>query len=175
MLQKEYRTDDKSKWPRGEWDDEPDKMQWLDEETGLPCLLHRNRCGALCGYVGVNPGHPYYGVEYGVPNEVVDVHGELTYAAFCDKDAKCEETGICHVVEEGEEACVWWLGFDCNHCWDYAPGMPISPHPPGERETYKNVAFVQAECRALARKLREVEVLGHDAACETGDAAAGDG
>lgn len=173
MKTKEYRTDDKTSWPRGEWDEEPDKMQWQDEETGYPCLIHRNRCGALCGYVGVNPGHPYYEKGYDVPNEVVDVHGSLTYAAFC-QNVTCEETGICHVVEEGEEERVWWLGFDCNHCWDFAPGMPLPSHIPRTDETYKNVAFVQAECRALAKKLREVEVLGHDAASQTGDAASGE-
>ena len=28
----EYRTIDKSAWPRGEWDAEPDKMQWRAAE-----------------------------------------------------------------------------------------------------------------------------------------------
>jgi len=147
----EYRTIDKSGWPRGEWDDEPDKIQWQDEETGLPCLIHRNTMGALCGYVGVSPGHPCYEKEY--DHGEVDVHGCLTYAAFCD-NVKCEERGICHVVEEGEEEKVWWLGFDCNHAWDYAPGMPsVVRRPPMSDETYKNVHFVKAECASLAKQL----------------------
>jgi hypothetical protein len=25
-------------WPAGEWDHEPDRIQWMDEATGLPCL-----------------------------------------------------------------------------------------------------------------------------------------
>lgn len=27
---KYYNVIDKSKWPRGEWDNEPDKIQWVD-------------------------------------------------------------------------------------------------------------------------------------------------
>lgn len=50
--------------PAGPWDAEPDKVQWIDEETGLDCLIVRNRLGALCGYVGVGPDHPYHGIEY---------------------------------------------------------------------------------------------------------------
>jgi hypothetical protein len=60
---KEYRTIDKTLWPRGEWDDEPDKMQWQDEATGLPCLIVRGPVGALCGYVGVPEGHPCFGLQ----------------------------------------------------------------------------------------------------------------
>lgn len=60
----EYRTIDKSPWGAGPWDIEPDKMQWRDEATGLPCLIVRNHGGAWCGYVGVADGHPLYRVGY---------------------------------------------------------------------------------------------------------------
>jgi hypothetical protein len=60
-----YRTIDKSSWPRGAWDDEPDKKQWQDTATGLPCLIVRNGVGALCGYVGVPRWHPWHGRQYG--------------------------------------------------------------------------------------------------------------
>ena len=38
-----YDTQDKRTWPRGVWDDEPDKKQWRDEATGYPCLIVRNQ------------------------------------------------------------------------------------------------------------------------------------
>lgn len=157
MKTQEYRTDDKSEWPRGEWDDEPDKIQWPDAETGLPCLIHRNRCGALCGYVGVAPGHPMYAVKYNDGAEdLLDVHGSLSYSAFC-QDTNCEETGVCHVVEEGEEKKIWWFGFDCHHAWDIAPGMPFGVGMETcEHTTYKNVAFVKGEVTALAKQLEEM-------------------
>lgn len=55
---------DKAAWPRGEWDDEPDRLEWRDAATGLPCLVVRNHSGALCGYVGVGPTHPWSGIQY---------------------------------------------------------------------------------------------------------------
>lgn len=82
----EYRTIDKSSWPRGEWDNEPDKVQWQDAETGLPCLVVRGPHGAWCGYVGVAKGHPYYEQDYDKVHDVnhdLSVHGGLTFASKC--------------------------------------------------------------------------------------------
>jgi hypothetical protein len=60
----EYRTTDKTEWGAGPWQDEPDKRQWTDAVTGLPCLIVRGPIGALCGYVGVSSDHPLHGREY---------------------------------------------------------------------------------------------------------------
>src|SRR4051812_13771303 len=60
----EYRTIDKTGWGDGPWQSEPDKRQWHDEATGLACLIVRGPMGALCGYVGLPPGHPWHGKEY---------------------------------------------------------------------------------------------------------------
>lgn len=64
MKTEEYTFVDKSKWERGEWDKEPDKIQFEDPETKLPCLIVRGPSGALCGYVGVSEGHPFFGLDY---------------------------------------------------------------------------------------------------------------
>jgi len=61
----EYRTIDKSEWGEGPWQDEPDKVQWTDAATGLPCLMVRNHhAGHWCGYAGVALSHPAYGLSY---------------------------------------------------------------------------------------------------------------
>ncbi len=67
MQEKEWAFVDKSKWGEGPWLNEPDKMQWVDEDTGLPCLIVRNHgvTGSLCGYVGIDSSHPWFGVNYG--------------------------------------------------------------------------------------------------------------
>lgn len=78
----EYRdVIDKTGWTRGAWDNEPDKIQWQDEATGLPCLIVRGPTGSLCGYVGVAPGHPLHGTDYDATD--FDVHGGLSFAHGC--------------------------------------------------------------------------------------------
>jgi hypothetical protein len=64
----EYGTIDKSTWAEGPWIEEPDKVQWIDQPTGLDCLIVRSlTTGGLCGYVGVPEGHPLYETPYNKP------------------------------------------------------------------------------------------------------------
>ena len=114
----------------GPWTGEPDKIQFQDEATGMACLVKRAGLH-LCGYVGVPPGHPFFGLGPGdciAPgcgmadcyegdhsvDSAVRVHGGLTYAAPCQEE---HERGICHVADPGEPN-LWWLGFDCAHGGD---------------------------------------------------------
>lgn len=169
VAEREYTTIDKAGWGDGPWHDEPDKVQWVDEATGLDCLIVRNRLGALCGYVGVPSGHPAHGQDYDKVrvnqrdpddewSDWPDVHGGLTYAASCDEGAP-EDRGICHVPLEGRPVDVWWLGFDCAHSGDIVPGMDATSralgHPPlrcGD-ERYCTVEYVRRECESLAHQL----------------------
>lgn len=144
----------------GPWADEPDKVQWIDPETGLDCLIVRNPMGALCGYVGVPPGHPWHGADY--DDVDVDVHGGLTFASSCHEDAP-KDMGVCHVPAPGRPADVWWLGFDCCHSDDVAPmyvdtyiDMLTTPGWPAP--TYKDVSYVSAQCELLAEQVAAVGV-----------------
>ena len=38
---------------------------WVDEETGLLCLIRKTELGSLCGYTGIDRTHPWAGKEYG--------------------------------------------------------------------------------------------------------------
>lgn len=151
-----YRTIDKSSWEvRGEWDNEPDKVQWQDEATGLPCLIVRGGGGALCGYVGVAEGHPAYGKEY--DDVDVAVHGGLTFADKC-QPSNDESRFVCHVPEAGEPDHVWWLGFDCAHSGDVCPAR-LKLHgvfAPSPWEQYREIGYVRSEVRKLARQLHEI-------------------
>lgn len=147
----EYRTVDKSTWGPGSWQDEPDKVQFPDPATGLPCLILRNRSGALCGYVGLPPEHPLHGVQY--EDLDVSVHGDLTFAGACSP-GEDESHGICHIPASGEPDHVWWLGFDCNHGCDYAPAY--ATRVPGylrDGGTYRDIAYVKKEIASLAQQL----------------------
>lgn len=156
----EYRgVVDKSDWGDGPWQSEPDKKQWRDAATGLPCLIVRNAhaTGALCGYVGVSANHPTYGKNYGDVD--VDCHGGLTFSDSCHHSAD-PSRGICHIPGEGEPDDIWWLGFDCAHGGDVSPlivqrlakaGLP--PIPWIEQEEYRTFAYVESECAKLAAQL----------------------
>jgi hypothetical protein len=175
----EYRTVDKSEWGDGPWQAEPDKVQWIDEATGLDCLIVRGPAGAWCGYVGLPPGHPWHGVDYGQctlgeqcpnagdeypscyehePQGLTEVHGGLTFAAYCQEGA--EEHGVCHIPAEGRPDRVWWLGFDCAHSGDLCPKYDKYfkdrgiGHEPGY-ETYRDRDYVRREVTALAAQLSE--------------------
>lgn len=106
------RTVDRTNWPEGPWNLEPDEARFV--HAGYHCLILRNNLGAWCGYVAVPPGHPWHGQKYDdVP---ASVHGGLTFASECHGD-------ICHVPAPGEPDDVWWVGFDCGHYNDLMPGM----------------------------------------------------
>jgi hypothetical protein len=168
---REYRTVDKTEWGPGPWQDEPDKAQWIDPATGLDCLLVRNGGGALCGYVGLPPEHPWHGKDYGQcltrcgddfcyehsPGSAVCVHGGLTFSAGC-ANTDDESRHICHVPLPGRPHDVWWFGFDCAHSGDESPayaryGVSIMS---GE---YRDVEYVRGECADLARQLAAVQAI----------------
>lgn len=152
VLEQTFLHDKAWRWGPGPWQDEPDKVQWPDEATGLPCLIVRNHIGTLCGYVGVAEGHPLFEKDYDEPD--IEVHGGLSYSAFCD-----EYENICHKVEPGENDRVWWFGFDCGHTWDIVPAMANRERVLGwdpiiiPDSVYRDIAFVKVECRSLAAQL----------------------
>jgi hypothetical protein len=160
----------------GPWIDEPDRRLWKHE--GVDCLMKRNMSfGSWCGYVGVKPGHPWYEKELtlgsycytcdgdgkdeagetcakckGIPApESPDVHGGCTYNSLCDGD---EEDGICHVPDPGDTDHVFWVGFDCGHSMDLAPGMDMGGLSMGG--TYKDVPYVIEQCEQLAEQAKRL-------------------
>ena len=155
---------DRTGWPQGEWDNEPDKIQYVDEATGLICLAKRNdHLGMWCGYVGVPEGHPAHGVYY---NELhIEVHGGLSYSDHC-QDVENEDQGhaICHIPGPDEPKHLWWIGYDCGHAFDRKPGMearmsearnamPRLPSFLRREETYRNLEYVKEQNAALASQL----------------------
>jgi len=119
MDERTWTTVDKTGWKPGPWKTEVDKLQWPDPATGLPCLIRRAGLGHLCGYVGVPPGHPFYGVAW---EDLPELSPDVNYAAACQEGPEGET--ICHVPGPGEPDHLWWLGFDCGHAWDIQPNRP---------------------------------------------------
>jgi hypothetical protein len=128
-------TVDRSDWPSGPWDDEPDQLQWVDANTGRRCLIRRNfRSGILLGYVGVELGDPAYGLDYADLD--VDVHGGLTWSGHNDRWSPG----------------TWWLGFDCGHACDQSP-HPDWTYGEGEEVRYRTIGYVRRHCELLAAQL----------------------
>jgi hypothetical protein len=159
MERKTWTTADKSAWGPGPWQDEPDKEQFSDEATGLPCLILRNRRGALCGYVGVTEGHPWFkqgceDIRINGVRAVVHSGDGVTYTDFCQEGPEAET--ICHVPAPGEPDRVWWLGFHCAGTWDISPGDDARMlRDYGELirmgdEEYRTVGYVRDQCALLA-------------------------
>ncbi len=76
------------------------------------------------------------------PDASFAVHGGLTFSDKCTGN-------ICHAPRDGGPDDIWWLGFDCNHAGDMAPGRRrMFPE-----ETYRTIDYVKAETERLARQL----------------------
>lgn len=149
-----YGSMDRQGWPSGEWDKEPDKVQWTDCVTGLDCLAVRNGVGAWCGYVGVSPGHALHEVEYTEVDSEFEVHGGLTFSEHCREGDEC--SSICHVPAEGDDDRIWWFGFDCAHSGDMFPGDVLARLGGGPAPwfvTYRTLGYVQSQCALLAHQL----------------------
>lgn len=125
------------------WKNEPSFHEWKSE-TGLPCIVKRNFSGSLCGYVGVKDGHPAFGQHFDAVS--VEVHGGLTFAA---SRKPCADNSNWPTDKR------YWLGFDCNHAYDYAPfTRTFGPRDP--EELYRDFDYVTAETESLARQLAEM-------------------
>lgn len=118
-----------------EWEQELDRVEFT--HCGFKCLIMRNpESKHLNGYVALPSGHPYYGKD----DIDVEAHGGLTFAK--EGDGVSWEQGY------------WWIGFDCAHWGDYAPGMgEILGRGPREHETYRNIKYVTNELKQLCQQL----------------------
>ncbi len=163
---------DKSDWGPGPWQDEPDRAEWRDEKTGLPCLAIRHRDhGNWCGYVAVPGDHPWAtqdpmrirldGTEHPVhPDEGWDdrdydeIAIEITYGpAPCDPDDS-DPLRVCHVPQPGERDDVRWIGFDFGHSGDYQPGYRHKI----KGDTYKDLSCVKEHCTRFSAQVKQVQM-----------------
>jgi hypothetical protein len=113
-----------------------EKDEYFGEIGGYSYYIRRGPVGALCGYIGVPKGHPWFEVDYSALDSV-DVHGGLTFS------------GKLTQVDQ----LLWWLGFDCAHSYDVWPVSYRLTAFPGA--TYKTVDFVVRQLSKLAEQAAE--------------------
>jgi hypothetical protein len=82
---------------------------------------------------------------------------------------RIKATTICCVDSADEIIDVWWFGFDCGHAGDMSPRLAAItraiPMPEWARvsylrdpDLYRDFAYVEAECEALANQLADMHV-----------------
>ncbi|HEY9803243.1 MAG TPA: hypothetical protein V6D25_23065 [Leptolyngbyaceae cyanobacterium] len=142
---------DKSTWADGEWQQEPDRIEWV--YLGFPCLIIRQDAGWLCGYVGIPPTHPYYGKDV-LDDELkfIPVYGKITFSKASHHSDN--QSAVCHQLLP-TDGNYWWLGFDCSHSEDVIPIM-VNFFNFGD-STYKNMEYVKNQVESLAQQLNNLK------------------
>lgn len=143
---------DKSRWLRGPWDNEPDKVQWVDEATGLPCVIRRSPLGSLAGYVGVmdpERNHPARSGKFCVP---------VTFGDYFWDPRLYEEPPFSHSVDYGYhfvggDKNLFYIGFHAGHDGDFCPAPPIRGNP----RNYRDIGYVRDRCSELAGEIKKLE------------------
>jgi hypothetical protein len=152
---------DKRRWGPGPWQDEPDRIEWRDDATGLSCLMLRHEnFGSWCAYVGVPPGHPRYEVDWGeLPDEVWQAaHHGVNFSHHCMEDDRPLRERVCHVPLDGEDDALWWFGFDCAHMMDLMPALRRWESDEfglraSDLSTYRTARYVRERVTAIAAAL----------------------
>jgi hypothetical protein len=103
-----------------------------------------------CGYVKVEPGHPWHGK--GWEDISASVHGGIT---FHEADVKCEKDG----PDSG-----WWVGFDCAHSGDgQDPELPWTdggePYDFSPNSRPHSQEDVDGYCRELCQQAADATLV----------------
>lgn len=168
---------DKSAWRQGPWNEEPDRINFTTA-SGLDASINRvTHSGCLCGYVGVDATHPWFGKEYGaqvsasaeqlarpIDTDKISIIAVLLMAMGGDAPANDANIDcLLHVhggvtyadsgrAAFGEDPDLWYFGFDCSHSGDTTPAYEFN----FSGDQYRDINYVRAECEALATQLAAV-------------------
>jgi hypothetical protein len=169
---------DKSAWGQGPWIDEPDRVNFMTENGMDACINRVKHSGCLCGYVGVDAAHPWFGKEYSAQVKAtaeqlaapIDTDRISILAVFLmamGSEAPADEANIDCLVrvhggvtyadkgreEFGEDPGLWYFGFDCSHSGDLSPSYDFSFRD-GE---YRDVNYVRSEIESMSAQLANVK------------------
>lgn len=163
----------------GDWDTEPNEIDFKDDATGLQCAMRRNSSGGYwCGYVALPEGHALHGKHYHdpitVPAGYMDREAKVdedygAIALFCGALAAKPEENVwplelavrCHggltysanhAPSEDPDGR-WWFGFDCAHAGDLCPNYSYSH---GSDDVYRNAEYVRASLAKLCRDIAAI-------------------
>jgi hypothetical protein len=165
-------ADDNNERP---WETEPNSLDF--EADDLRCAMRRNNLGVWCGYVGVGPEHPLFGLPTNHPLKLprswfegrrgLEGTGPMDLFIHAMSGKRLEDAcdislafqvhgGITYADHLSDSDKLWWFGFDCGHAGDYVPG--IMRGIVGVIGVYRDQQYVVAECQSLAAQL--VAIVG---------------
>jgi hypothetical protein len=144
---------DRSHWGKGEWDNEPDQLWWIDDKTQLACLVRRSLMGDFCGYVGVSEAHFLHNIE---PEPGLISHQWTVTAG--------------QLGAEGTDFPddLWWFGFRCGQALDLTPAAraqlglcaemaEIFEEKPPLVDKYCNIQCAAEQVNQLANRLFNIQ------------------
>lgn len=106
---------------------------------GYPCVIRINDQNTLCGYIGIEKGHPLWlGDCDDLDIQSLEVHGGVTYTGFL------------------KGGTTWYIGFDCAHSSDHVPGpkWEIPPFVVRPSKPWRDHFFVKMNINELAAQLK---------------------
>lgn len=127
---------------------EGDFEEFIDEETGYTCRINRLRfMDSLTGYVRLPSLHPLNST-LSYDDIKVDVHGGITFMGHIEEG-----------MNQPPDPIHTWIGFDCNHAWDYNPrmGLYLSHTERDVQEVYRDWEYVKNELHGLCKQLKDLE------------------
>lgn len=137
---------------------EPDKYRF--SWKGFDCFIIRHpEYLCLNGYVAITKLSPRFYQKDCFDKDFPDIecHGGFTFSNSTLKWWKIKK-----------RKSAWWLGFDCNHYLDFAPGFVFTTEKilgkecvdreelENGRSTYKNLDYVINECKGIVNQILEM-------------------
>ena len=125
------------------WTIEPNYRKWVDQDTGLHCVIVRHRDFlTLNGYVRVPRDHPLFDERY--ERVGANVHGGLTFEGRPRRF-------------NGGYLRGYWFGFDTCHYEDFVPAFIDKKISVSDTiYNYRDWNYVKAEVISLASQLKEI-------------------
>ena len=131
----------KSRWRKGAWSYEPDRIEYrlVDHGADFKAVIQRQPDGTLQGFIGLDWTEPWFCMPLEkLPK--MKVHGGVTYAGGSlfqnDKHRDCRPG-------------TWWIGIRGDH-----PGDLI-PSDPNEVDRYFTVQMMRLHLLNLAHQIRD--------------------
>lgn len=76
------------------------------------------KCGYANGYVAIPKNHPLYGVDYSEIEDLVNIHGGITFSAPSEKCKQVWVTDKIEYLDKDIPDGYWVFGFDTMHFTD---------------------------------------------------------